>query len=722
MPKYVVGVDIGGTFTDCVAMDEGGRVVTAKSPSTPPDFGNGMIDAISLTAERLGHSAGEFFRMIETLSHGTTVGTNAILQHRGATVGLITTKGHNDVIHIMRGSRGVSRNNVRGIVHFPDSYKPDPIVPKRLIVGVSERIDCLGNVVVPLNEPEAEAAVRRLVSDGVESIAICFLWSFLHPQHERRVAEIVRRIAPDLFVSCSVDIAPKWGEYERTTAAVLNAYIGPLTAGYLQHLSRRLVSLGYRNPLQIAQCGGGTISVDRAMEVPLLTLDSGPASGVAGSVYLAQTMGCKNVITTDMGGTSFDVGLIYQGKPTYSYVSNVNQYEFFIPKVDIHAIGAGGGSLARVNPVTRTLSVGPQSAGAVPGPMCYGRGGTAPTVTDAALVLGYLDEQNFAGGRMKLQKEVAERAIGSMADDLSLSTLQCASGIAKIVEFGMADAIRKVTVGRGYDPRDFVLFAFGGAGPMHAGVFARELGVHKVIIPQRETASTWCAFGAAAADILHIHEKVEIMASPFDLTRLNACLIQLTATAHDAMDREGIAANRRRLRLSLDMRHKGQINEVEVALASDRIVEGSQDQLAGQFYDRYEQLYGRGSAFRGARLEIVTLRARMTADTPRAQMHSGTVDANPAKRTKRTLSRAVYWEEFSSVRDTAIFDGAQLGADADIVDGPAIVETPDTSVVVRPGQCLRVDAFGNFELLLDAATRLTEPVVGNSRNEGEVVS
>lgn len=720
MPKYLVGVDIGGTFTDCVAIDETGRVTTAKSPSTPPDFGSGMLDALSLAAERLGHTVEEFLAMIEALSHGTTVGTNAIVQKRGSKVGLITTKGHNDVIHIMRGSRGIGRNDVRGIVHFPDSHKPQPIVPKRMIVGVSERVDCLGKVVVPLNEEEAEAAVRQLVAQGVEAIAICFLWSFLHPHHERRIAEIVRRVAPNLFVSCSVDIAPKWGEYERTTAAVLNAYIGPLTSGYLQRLSRRLVSLGYQNSLQISQCGGGTISVEKAMAAPLLTLDSGPASGVTGSAYLAQTMGCENVITTDMGGTSFDVGLIYQGEPVNSYVSNVNQYEFFIPKVDIHAIGAGGGSLIRVDRVTRTLAVGPQSAGAVPGPICYGRGGTVPTVTDAALVLGYLDPDNFAGGRMKLHKRAAEQAIESAGEQLGLSTLQCASGIAKIVEFGMADAIRKVTVGKGYDPRDFVLFAFGGAGPVHAGVFARELGVRKVIVPQRETASTWCAFGAACADVLHIHERVEIIVSPFDLGRLNTSLNELRAEAHRGMDREDIPADRRRLQMTLDMRHKGQINEVEIPLPSEVLDELFQEALAEQFYERYEQLHGRGSALKGAKLEIVALRARMMADTSRPQMRRQETDIETPKDIARRRSRPVYWEEFSGVQDTPIYDGTRMRTGVPVA-GPAIVETPDTSVVVRPHQSVQLDTFGNFELTLEVALPAAQRATAMS-GENKVLS
>jgi N-methylhydantoinase A len=706
MAQYLVGVDIGGTFTDCVAVDEHGTVTTAKSPSTPPNFADGMIDALGLVAERLGHSPDAFFRLIDSLSHGTTVGTNAIVQQRGAKVGLITTTGHNDVIHIMRGSRGVGRHDVREIVHFPDSVKPQPIVPKRLIIGVSERVDCLGHVVVPLNEQEVEAAVRTLVAKGVEAIAICFLWSFLYPEHEHRAREIVRRIAPDLFVSCSVDIAPKWGEYERTTAVVLNAYIGPLTAGYLRSLNKRLVSLGYHNPLQITQCGGGTISVDKAMQAPLLTLDSGPVSGVTGSMYLAQAMSYPNVITTDMGGTSFDVGLIYGGKPSYSFVSNVNQYEYFIPKVDIQAIGAGGGSLVRVHPLNRTITVGPQSASAVPGPVCYGRGGTIPTVTDAALVLGYLDPENFAGGRMKLDKRAAEAAITAVGAQIGLSMLECASGIAKIVEFGMADTIRQMTVGKGYDPRDFVLFAFGGAGPVHAGVFARELGVQKIIIPQRETASTWCAFGAASADILHIHERVNIMGSPFNAQRLNDSLDQLKALARAGLEREGIAHERQRLQLSLDMRHKGQINEVEVFLPWDHAVEPFQEELAREFYDRYEQLYGRGASFKGARLEIVTFRVRAMADTPRPRLRRGGAQTAALKADPRRPARDVYWDELKRAVSTSIYDGTLMMSD-DWVEGPAIIETPDTSVTVRPGQRLRLDPLGNFELELAPARTAT---------------
>jgi len=695
---YLVGVDIGGTFTDCVVLDGRGRITATKSPSTPGNFAEGMLAALGVAAERLGLSFEDFCAQIRVLTHGTTVGTNALIQRKGAKVGLITTRGHEDVIHIMRGSRGVTSRDLRKVVHFPESQKPDPVVPKRLIEGVSERVDCFGDVVVPLNEEQAETAIRRLLAQGAEAIAVCFLWSFRHPAHELRVKEMVRRIAPQLFVSCSVDLAPKWGEYERTTATALNAYIGPVMARYLGNLAGRLKGAGYRQPLQIAQCGGGSISVDEAIGSPLLTLDSGPVSGVTGSVYLAHVMGIDNVITTDMGGTSFDVGIVHEGRPQYSFTSNVAQYEYFLPKVDIQAIGSGGGSLARVDPLTRTLQVGPESAGADPGPVCYGKGNETPTVTDADIVLGYINPDNFLGGRIRLDREKAASAVQKVADALGMSLLETASGIARVAEFKMADIIRKMTVEKGFDPRDFTLFAFGGAGPAHASVFGAELGVKKVIIPQKQIASTWCAFGAASADMLHVYEQADIQASPFDPRRVNHSLDALERRAHAQMDRDGIARARRRVAFSLDMRHRGQINEVEVLLPEARLKPGGfLDRLRERFTARYEQLYGRGSSYAGARIEIVTLRLRASAPTPRpglGRAKSLTARLDPkAARGKRPI----YWPELKRVVKTPVYDGARLRP-GNRIAGPTVVETTDTTIVVHPGRRLKVDAFGNFEI------------------------
>ncbi len=702
MASYLCGIDIGGTFTDCVLIDETGRVITAKSPSTPGNFAKGMMGALEAAATKVGITLPELCGQITRLSHGTTVGTNAIIQKKGVKVGLITTRGHNDVIHIMRGSRGLTGADIRQVVHIPESKKPDPIVPKSLVEGVSERVDCFGKAIVPLNEAEAEAAIRRLVAKGVKAIAVCFLWSFLEPRHERRVKEMIEQIAPGLFVTTSVDLVPKWGEYERTAAVALNAYIGPLVTGYLAGVAADVTRLGYHHPLQITQCGGGTISVSRAMGAPLLTLDSGPVAGVMGSAYAGGLMGYPNVITTDMGGTSFDVGVIHNGLPGFSYRSLVHQYEYYLAKVDVQTVGAGGGSLVRVDPSSGALKVGPESAGAEPGPICYRRGGTVPTVTDADLVLGYLDPDNFAGGSIKLDKAGAEAGIKALGEKVGLGLHECAGGIAKIVEFQMADLIRKVTVRKGLDPRDFVLFAFGGAGPVHAGVFARELGVAKVIVPQKETASVWCAFGAAAADVLHLYEQVEIMRSPFDAGRMNRVLQALKARADSDLDEDGADASRRDYRFSIDMRHKGQINEVEVELKTQSLAAGDLDRLTAEFFRRYEALYGRGSSLPGASLEAVTFRCRARVEMPKPKLPPAdklTETIPPAAKRK---TRQIYWTEWGKLAETPIFDGHAL-VPGNRIKGPCVAETRDTSVVVHPGETLTVDRFGNFEILLTDA-------------------
>jgi N-methylhydantoinase A len=694
---YLVGIDIGGTFTDCAIVDRAGRLLTTKVPSTPQDFSQGMLDAMQTGARALDLSLGDFCRDIAFLSHGTTVGTNTIIQKKGARVGLITTKGHEDAIHIMRGSRGYGGRDIRKVVHFPETAKPVPIVPKRLIRGVSERVDCFGEVVAPLNEKEAEDAIRSLLAEGVQAIAICFLWSFRNTKHELRVRDMVRHIAPEVFVTCSVDIAPKWGEYERVTATALNAYLGPVMSGYLARLDRTLTGLGYRHGLQIAQCGGGTVPVARAGEAPLLTLDSGPVAGVTASLFLGAAMGERNIITTDMGGTSFDVSIVHGGKPAFAFTSNTDQYEYFLPKVDIQAIGAGGGSLARADPEKGTLTVGPESAGAFPGPVCYGRGGTVPTVTDAELVLGYLDPENFAGGRMKLDRDAAFAAIEKLGRTIGMGAVECAAGICRIVELNMADIIRKVTVEKGFDPREFVLFAFGGAGPAHAGVFAAELGVKKVIVPQRKAASTWCAFGAAAADVLHIFEHSEILATPVPAARVNAALESVEKRAREMMAGEGIAPSRQRFEFSLDVRHKGQINEVEVRIPWTRLRADYEGRLRKLFVERYEQLYGRGSALPGAQLEIVVCRLRARALTPRPRLTKARLASARIPKDAVLQPRRIWWQ---GLKRTPVYDGAKLAA-GNVLRAPAIVETADTTVVVHPGTRLRVDKLGNFEITFE---------------------
>ena len=695
MPSYLCGLDIGGTFTDCVLIDENGTLTIAKAPSTPGNFAEGVIEAVTRAAAKVDLALPDLLDAISVLAHGTTVGTNAVIQRRGAKVGLITTKGHNDVIHIMRGSRGLSGQDIKLIVHIPESSKPDPIVPKRMIRGVSERVDCFGKVVVELNEDEAREAITELRDAGCEALAICLLWSFLDPTHEQRIKAIAAEVAPDLYVTCSSELAPKWGEYERTTAVALNGYIGPTTVGYITRLDQQLTDMGYKPPLQITQCAGGTISVNKAREAPLLTLDSGPVSGVTGSLYLGGLMGYPNVITTDLGGTSFDVGVIHEGRPVVSYRSIVHQYEYFLPKVDVQTLGTGGGSKVWIDKTTRSLRVGPDSAGADPGPVCYGRGGTVPTTTDADLVLGYLDPDNFAGGSMQLDRDAAAAALQLLADELDMSLLELARGVAQIAEFQMADLIRKVTVQKGLDPREFVVFAFGGAGPVHMGVAARELGVQKVIVPQGDTAAVWCAFGAASADILHVNEQVNIMSSPFDLGKVNALLDELTERGRAELVADGVDPKLHTFSLSLDMRHRGQIHEAEVDLDEGRLTDGDIDGLRARFVERYERLYGRGAALPGARLEIVTFRCRSSAISRKPQLTETTDLTSEIDPGAQSGTRDIYWAETKAQSATPIYDGYKLRP-GNAVAGPCVVETTTTSMVIHPGQSVEVDALGNF--------------------------
>ncbi|MGE3772571.1 MAG: hydantoinase/oxoprolinase family protein [Gammaproteobacteria bacterium] len=702
MASYLCGLDIGGTFTDCVLIDDAGRLTISKAPSTPGNFADGVLEALRRAGERIGLELPQLLQSITMLAHGTTAGTNAIIQRRGAKVGLVTTRGHNDVIHIMRGSRGLSGQDIKLIVHIPESSKPDPIIPKRLIRGVSERVDCFGKIVVALNEDEVRQAIRELLEQGVEALAVCFLWSFLEPKHEQRVKEIAAEIAPQLYVTCSHELAPKWGEYERTTAVALNAYIGPLTVNYVSNLDQRLKDMGYKPPLQITQCAGGTISVRKAREAPLLTLDSGPVSGVTGSLYLGQVMNERHIITTDMGGTSFDVGVIHDTKAVVSYKSLVHQYEYFLPKVDVQTMGTGGGSKVWIDKTTRTLKVGPQSAGAVPGPICYGRGGEVPTTTDADVVLGYLDADNFAGGTMKLDKAGATRGLQALADELGMSLYELASGVAQIAEFQMADLVRKATIQKGLDPREFVLFAFGGAGPVHMAVTAREAGIRRVIVPQGDTASTWCAFGAASADTLHVNEQVRIMSSPFDVAKINAVLAELAAKGRAQLEEDGIPAAQQTFRYSIDMRHRGQINEVEVELDRAALAEADLDDLRARFVRRYEQLYGRGASLPGARLECVTFRVRASATARKPTLVAADTLTQEIPAQARTGEREIYWAEWKKLAATPIYDGYEL-LPGNAIDGPCVIETTTTSIVVHPGQRVAVDALRNFVIDTDAA-------------------
>jgi len=535
------------------------------------------------------------------------------------------------------------------------------------------------------------------VADGVTAIAISFLWGFVHPEHELRVRELVREIAPEMFVTCAHELISKHGEYERTAAAVINAYIGPVTADYIAALDAAVTAKGYAHPLLVMQAAGGVAPAAEVVEKPLFTIASGPVGGVTGAAYLARRLGHENVIASDMGGTSFDVGIIADGEPLGSSETIINQYTFFMPRLDIESIGSGGGSIVWVDEQSATLRVGPESAGATPGPACYGRGGVCPTVTDCDLVLGRYDTGSFLGGELALDREASLAAVRQVAEQMDMDPVQAAAGALRIVETQMGDLMRQMTVERGRDPRDFVVYAFGGAGAAHAVAFAREIGCREVVIPLGDLASTWSALGVMSSDVLHVYEHSELLPSPFSTDRLNELYAVLEQRALAQLREEGFAEADIELTRSADMKFNLQIHQVEVPFPAGTITAETVEAQSDRFFDRYEQTYGKGSAFpdAGAQIGLVRVKARGKVRTPE-------LPDIPEGQASPSSSRQVYWREFGEFRATDVYSGARLGAGTSLA-GPAIIDFPDTTVIVPPGAGARIDRLGNVIIAIEPA-------------------
>jgi N-methylhydantoinase A len=695
-PEYQLGVDIGGTFTDSVILDRDGTMTVAKASSTPQDFSKGFFHSLEEGAQKLGLDLDALLSNATLAFHGATVATNAIVQRLGARVGLLATRGHSDALVIMRGNGRTAGLTPATLLHASQTNKPELLVPRRLVREIDERIDADGDVIVRLDEDGVRTAVRELVAEGVEALAVCLLWSFKNDVHEQRVKAIIAEEAPDLFVTVSSELAPKLGEYERMAATVMNSYIGPVVARYLRKVNTRVAEHGYSRKLLLMQCSGGVFTETEAVERPILTTASGPVGGVTGSAHLGRIMGRDHVIATDMGGTSFDVGLVRDGLPMSTPISIVDQYEYYVPMVDVRSIGSGGGSIVWVDPVQNALKVGPQSAGAEPGPVCYGRGGVLATVTDCDVILGRLNPQNFLGGRMTLDAEGSRRAMQPIADALGLSAEEAAAGAVTIVENAMHDLIRQTTVESGYDPRDFTMFAYGGAGPVHVGGYAKGLGMLEAVVPLGDIASTWSALGVASADILHVLDRTAVTRAPFDGELLRSVYAELEAEADALLDDEDIPPERRYVRRLAELRYTAQIFEIEIPLPDGDLDEEALAGLLGEFERRYEELYGSGTAFSAAGVELVTARVRAIGRIPRPTIaaHDAVGDAADAQ----VEPREVYWPG-AGWQTTTVYRGERLPPGA-ALDGPAVVEMPDTTIVVHPDQRGRMDELGNFVLTL----------------------
>jgi N-methylhydantoinase A len=693
--SYRIGVDIGGTFTDCVVCDERGERSISKALTTPGSLEQGVLEALSVNASSLGRSREELLSETEMFVHGTTQATNAMLTRTGARTGLITSRGHEDSLIIGRVYSKMAGLHERDLVHSSRLAKPAPIIPRELIVGVNERVDRDGDVVVALDEDGVREAIDRLLAAGVEAIAVSFLWSFVNDAHERRVKQLLAEYAPNVFSAFSFEVAPVLGEYERTATTAVTAYVGPKVVGYLAQLEKRLREGGLGQSLLVMQASGGLTSVSDAAMRPIVTLDSGPTGGILGSRHIGLLYGEQNIICTDVGGTSFDVGLILDGEVPLDPEPVVAQYSLRMPKVLVNTIGAGGGSIAWLDE-GGLLRVGPQSAGSQPGPACYGFGGTAPTVTDADLVLGYLDPDAFLGGRMRLDRDRALAALGALGDQLGMGPEETALGVFRIINSQMADLIRKSTIELGHDPRECVIAAYGGAGPTHAVFYGAEAGAKAILVLADSTV--FSAEGMLTCDITHTAQISRQVRAPFAQSDLAAISQRLDALEQQLVAQfaaEGAGPEEISFVRSLGVRFRGQVNTIFVALEPGMLTEAGAGALADRFVERYSHTFGSGAVLAGGAIEIEPHRVVGTraveAVSFRAHELEGEDAAHAVKR-----ERDVYFEHLGYT-PTPVYDGHALRA-GNTLSGPAIIERMGDSVVVPPGHQAAVDRYLTLRL------------------------
>ncbi len=690
---YTVGVDIGGTFTDCVAITPDARLLHAKTLSTHAgDPSEGVLDGIAMLAALDGLPVEAFLADTERVSHGATIGTNLVVERKGARTGLLATAGHTEALVMMRGGGRTAGLPFEQIFSVQTTAKPEPLVTRECIGAIHERVDRSGTIIAPLDEERARATIRDLLeTQEIEALAICLLWSFRNLAHERRLAEIARQLRPGLFVSLSCDVAPQLGEYERTVATVINAYVGPASVRYLRDTGERLAAKSLASPFLVMQSNGGVAPVSAAERKPLVTLDSGPAGGLSGAASLARARGDANVIATDMGGTSFDVGLVVAGQPVVAETRTLSQYTYRAAHLDVRSIACGGGSIAWIDPHTRSLRVGPHSAGSAPGPVAYGRGGTQPTVTDADIVLRLVRADGFLDGRMPLDEAAARAAIAGLGEQIGLSVEQTAAGILQVNNAAAANLIRQRTIQQGLDPRDFTVYAFGGAGPVHAWGFAQELGAGKAVIPLGNGASTLSAYGIATSDVaLHLNRACDF-ALPAAMDALHAAVCELDASAATEARLVGLDPERLRTERTCFLRYRGQFFQNLAQPLPDTADPRFNDLLRGAFEREYARLYGKGALVMFQHIELFGLRVRMSQPLGTAATAACTDGPPPAPRG----SREVFWPTDMAWIATQVWDGRHLRA-GDRLQGPAVVELPHTTVAVAPGQALEVDAFGNF--------------------------
>ncbi|OGA27724.1 MAG: hypothetical protein A3I01_10995 [Betaproteobacteria bacterium RIFCSPLOWO2_02_FULL_65_24] len=697
---YHVGIDVGGTFTDICVADEDGKISVYKTP-TLRDIGSGVIEGLRLAAEAEKLDLSAFLARVERFGHGSTVAVNALLERRGVRAGLITTRGFADTLWIARMMAMTTGLPPEQYTHYRRRRRPDPLIERRLVREVEERVDYRGDVVVALQAEGARRAISELLDAGIESLAICTLWSFRNPVHERMLRKIAAELAPELYVSVSSELVPVIKEYERMATTVINAYLGPVVKSYVAQMGKELKASGFGKELFLLNSVGGVIPPKEAEVKPIQLLGSGPSGGALASQLLARQIKEPNVLVADMGGTSFDAGLIVGGELLLQTEAVVGNLNLLNPMIGIRSIGTGGGSIALS--VDGMLKVGPESAGSFPGPACYGRGGTRPTVTDADLTLGFLNPEYFLSGRMRLDAEASRQAIARhIAEPLGLSLLDAAAGIREVADQQMADLLRQSTLERGYDPRDFCLFAYGGAGPVHASAFAREAGVRSVVIPV--SAPVFSAQGILSADMRLSRQRSILQrsrgnagarAEGLDGAMIEAVFTELEAEVREAFRRYGIADGvRQYLVRSVSMRYARQVHEVPVPVEGSLAGPQSMERLVAAFDGIYEHRYGKGTGSRSAVIEITNCHLQLVQVLPKAAV----AGAHPKGPLTASGRRRVYLEGWTEV-PVYRWERLPLGSS---FTGPALVDAPGTTVWVGPRHALKVDDLGNLRMELAA--------------------
>ena len=693
--RYRLGIDIGGTFTDATLVNETtGEIRVGKVPSTPEAPSVGFMEA----TDRMLREALVAPNEVEYVVHGTTVATNAIIEKKVAPTGFITTDGFRDLLEIQR--------QIRPTLYDLQFEKPRPLVPRYLCFGIPERLDAQGRVLTPLDENALVDAVEQLKRENVTAVAVCFLHSYINPTHEKRAGEILQEVFPDAIVSLSSEVAPEFREYFRASTTVINACIRPIVAHYLQSIENRLREKGIAAELLVMQSSGGVFTFASASEKPVFMVESGPAAGVIAATYLGTALGHPDVISFDMGGTTAKAGLVQSGTPRVTKEYEVGTaaksgvgasrgagYPIRTPVIDLVEIGAGGGSIAWVDS-GGILRVGPQSAGADPGPVCYGKGGKEPTITDANLVLGRLNPSYFLGGEIKLEVEAARKAIyEKCAQPLGMGVVETAHGIVEIANTAMTNALRLISVQRGYDPRDFVLVAFGGAGPVHANRLAIEVQIPRTVIPM--SPGTTSAMGLLVTDLKHEYSKTLIQrVDQVDAEMVAKIYRELEVDGRASLQREGMNPEKIAFLHQVDMRYVGQSYELTVPLPDGKLGATEIEGVLAQFHREHDRAYGYSAP--DEPVEFVNLRLSAIGKINKPQLREISAGDSPLSAAQKS-TRSVYFDEGKDFVECPIYDRYRLNAGA-VLAGPAIVEEIDATTVIHPGYEALVDKFGNLIL------------------------